>query len=45
MLTRNQPFAPAGAPPPLAALTALSEMRHRSELPYHLVLHEEAIER
>jgi transposase len=38
MLTRNQPFAPAGAAPALAAETALTEMRHRSGLPFHLVL-------
>jgi hypothetical protein len=27
--TRRQPFAPAGAAPPLAAQTALPEVRHR----------------
>ncbi len=33
MLNRNQPFAPAGATRALAAWTALTEMRHRSDAP------------
>jgi transposase len=33
MLTRNQPFAAAGATHPPAAQTALNQMRHRSQTP------------
>jgi hypothetical protein len=43
MLTRNQPFAPAGAT--VGRLTVPKEMRYRSELPSSLILPEEAIER
>jgi transposase len=45
MLTRNQPFAPKRRHRPPGRLTALKEMRHRSELQSSLVLPEEAIER
>jgi transposase len=45
MLTRNQPFAPAGATDPPGRLTVLKEMRHRSELQSALSPFEEAIER
>jgi hypothetical protein len=45
MLSRNQPFAPAGATDPLAARRSRKEMRYRSELPSALSSHQEAIER
>src|SRR4029450_1009028 len=45
MLSRDQPFAPKGATDPPGRLTALKELRHRSELQSALSSHEEAIER
>ena len=45
MLTRNQPFAPAGATDPPGRLTVLKEMRYRSELQSASSSLEEAIER
>jgi transposase len=46
MLTRNQPFAPAGAANPLAARRSRKEMRYRSDPPIQPdPPHEEAIER
>jgi transposase len=45
MLTRNRPFAPGRRHRPPGRLTALKEMRHRSELQSALSPHQEAIER
>jgi transposase len=38
MLTRHEPFAPAGATTPLAARRPPSEMRRRCETPINLVI-------
>src|SRR6266545_2665186 len=45
MLSRNQPLAPGRRHRPPGRLTALKEMRHRSELPSAISSHQEAIER
>jgi transposase len=44
MLTRNQPVSPASATSPLAAETALIELRHRPRLPSTWSSHEDATE-